>query len=104
MSVRNILMPMKLIEWKKLNRDKMSIRQLAESVGVHESLLSLYLSGKRGLSKETALKVAEATGWQVSVLELLYPDRDFVFTGARVVAVDRGVELTVPEMGTLGKG
>lgn len=38
------------------------------------SVISRYLSG-RGLSKENALKIQNATGGAVSIMELLYPEQ-----------------------------
>ena len=67
---------MKLIEW--MNETKTTPNALAISAGVSPSNVSKYIKGQRkSLRPEIAEKLSQATGGKVSVLEILYPDREF---------------------------
>jgi|YelNatPaOPRAMG01_1025707.scaffolds.fasta_scaffold10601_6 transcriptional regulator with XRE-family HTH domain len=58
-----------LIEFKK--RKRMTIKQLAEYLGISEIYAQYLLSGKRVPSRKLALLISEKTG--IPVLNLLYP-------------------------------
>jgi len=63
---------MKLLIWQKTNR--VSNRQLARMVKVHESLLCHINAGRRKTTPHIALRIEQATGGQVTRDELLFPE------------------------------
>ena len=63
---------MKLNEY--LNSEHISINSFAVELGVHYSHILRILSNARRPSPELALKIEQATGGQVSRMELLYPN------------------------------
>lgn len=68
------MMPaMNLTDWQ--NRQGITDTALAEIVGVHPSLFSHIRAGKKYPSRKTALRIQEATGGAVTVMELLFPEK-----------------------------
>lgn len=65
---------MKLTEWQKSTETTNT--ELAKTVGVHPSFFTHINNNRRRPSPELALKIQEATGGQVTVIELLYPNND----------------------------
>ena len=65
---------MNLHDWRKDN-NILNVR-LATLIGVHPSYITHFHKGRRKFSSELALKIEQATGGQVSRMELLYPDQD----------------------------
>jgi len=71
----NMVRPMKLSDW--LENTGTSINALANLADVNVATVWRYFHGRGGLMRsDVALKISEATGWKVSVLDLLYPGRD----------------------------
>ena len=58
-----------------LKTSKRSRRALSDSIGVHYMHLSNIIRGARRPSPSLALRIEEATGGQVTRLELLYPEQ-----------------------------
>ena len=54
-----------------IKKNKMSQADLARAIGITEACVSFYLSGKRRIGRQTALKISAITG--IPVLHLLYP-------------------------------
>ena len=67
---------MNLQTWQKAQ--KISNAELALMIGVHFSYITYLHNGKRRPSPELAEKIEQATGGQVSRLELLYPEKQGV--------------------------
>jgi DNA-binding transcriptional regulator YdaS (Cro superfamily) len=63
---------MRLEEYMKKN----NIRALgiARKAKINFSIISRYLNGRRGLSPESAARISAATGGEVTVEELLFPN------------------------------
>jgi DNA-binding transcriptional regulator YdaS (Cro superfamily) len=62
---------MKLIEWKQLKN--ISNKDMAKLIGIHFSYVTHILKNRRRPSPDLALKIEQATGGQVTAMELLYP-------------------------------
>lgn len=56
---------------KYLKKKRISQAAFARLMGVTESSVSYYLSGKRGMRLETARRASEITG--IPILKLLFP-------------------------------
>ena len=69
-----MLVTMDLKSYLKLNN--LSTTKFANAAGCAQSMVSMVCSGNRRPSPDLALAISRATGGQVSVLELLYPDMD----------------------------
>jgi len=59
---------------KYLNKNNLKPTPWAVDNKIAPSVISRYLNGK-GISKGNALKIEQATGGAVTVIELLYPDQ-----------------------------
>ena len=50
-------------------------KKLAASIGVHHVYMNALVNNRRRPSPRLALRIQEATGGAVTVMELLYPDK-----------------------------
>lgn len=57
-----------------MERDGLKQREVAERLGISLSLVNALLTGARGVSKELAASISVATGGDITISELLYPD------------------------------
>ena len=63
-----------------LQKTQTTSHALATKAGVNPATLWKYLQKKqKSLSASDALRISNATGWKVTVLDILYPDEDFDF-------------------------
>lgn len=63
---------MTLLEY--LQKNNLKPTPWATKNEIAPSVVSRYLNGK-GVSKENALKISKATNGEVTIVELLYPDK-----------------------------
>ena len=61
---------------KYLKDEKYSLDDFAKIVGCTQPHISLICSKKRRPSPDLALKIEEITAGEVTLIELLYPDRE----------------------------
>lgn len=72
MRMRNTWSAMKLKSY--MTEKNLSLVDLARTSGVSASILSRYLRGLRAISVDNAARLSAATGGEVTVADLLYPD------------------------------
>ena len=56
-------------------KNKVTDTQLSRLVGIHQSMICHYHAGRRRPSPEVALRIEEATGGEVTLREILFPDK-----------------------------
>jgi len=57
-----------------MTKKEMSLVELGRLAGVSPSIISRYLRGLRTMSAENAARISAATGGEVTVEELLFPE------------------------------
>jgi len=62
-----------LENWQKENG--VSNKALSDKINVHQSLITHIHKGRRTPSASLAMRIQEATGGAVTVMELLFPDK-----------------------------
>jgi len=60
---------------KYLNQNKLTPSQFAKEHGLKQPTVWRIINNKFKPSSDTALRISEATGGAVSVMELLFPDQ-----------------------------
>jgi DNA-binding transcriptional regulator YdaS (Cro superfamily) len=61
----------RLFLWQKEHR--VTNRELSLRASCHESLICHYHAGRKNFSPSSALRISEATGGAVTVMELIFP-------------------------------
>ena len=56
-----------------MKKTKLKQTEIAERVGTHKVYINAILRGRRRPSPDMALRIVEATGGEITVMELLFP-------------------------------
>jgi transcriptional regulator with XRE-family HTH domain len=65
---------MRLSEY--LSKNKIKLNRFAEDAGLKQPYASLIKNGHKRPSPDVALRIEQATNGEVTVLELLYPNKE----------------------------